>query len=89
AMTQSGSDPSTAPLESISNQDGLWVIYLPKDAKGLWTVGPNAWVCEDTNAATPTAEGCTLNGNLPKAQEITLPFSQELLIEFEILPLNP
>lgn len=89
AMSESGSDPSTAPLESISNQDGLWVIYLPKDTVGLWVVGPNAWVCAETNAATATAEGCTLNGNLPKAQEITLPFSQDLALEFEILPLNP
>ncbi len=89
AMSPSGSDSSTAPLESVSNQDGLWVIYLPKDTMGQWIVGPNAWVCADTNAATMTAEGCTLNGTLPSAQEITMPFSPELAIEFEILPLNP
>ncbi len=89
AMSEKGSDSSTAPLESISNQDGLWVVYLPADTVGQWIIGPNAWVCADTNAATPNAEGCTLNGTLPKAQEITLPFSQDLAIEFEILPLNP
>ena len=89
AMSESGSDSSTAPLESVSNQDGLWVIYLPADTVGLWVVGPNAFICAESNAVTPNAEGCTLNGNLPKAQEITLPFSQDLAIEFEILPLNP
>ena len=66
-MGPSEGDTSTAPLESTTNQDGLWVIYIPVDTEGNWTIGPNAFVCQISNAVTPSAEGCTLNGNPAKS----------------------
>jgi hypothetical protein len=89
---------SIAPVEndlsdsydnSTTNADGVWALYLPKDEKGNWYIGPNAYQCVGSNAVSPDGESCSLNGKLPDAQEITLPFAQELAIEFEMLPLNP
>ena len=74
---------------STTNKDGYWAIYTPASESGNWIIGPNAFTCEVTNAATPTDEGCSLNGNLPDPQAVSLPFPQNVMIEFAIIPLNP
>lgn len=89
SIAPSDNDLSESYDTSSTNADGIWALYLPDDSKGNWFIGPNAYTCEVSNAVFPDSEGCTLNGNLPSAQEITLPFATGLAIEFEILPLNP
>jgi hypothetical protein len=89
AISSSENDLSESIDNSTTNADGVWALYLPVDKKGKWIIGPNSYGCEGSNAVIAGSEGCTLNGKLPSAQEITLPFTTGLAIEFEMLPLTP
>jgi hypothetical protein len=89
SIAQKGETLSLSHDDSNTNAAGEWAIYLPVKTSGDWIIGPNSVVCSNTNAAKTTADGCEILGNLPPAREISLPLSNDLAIEFEILPLNP
>jgi hypothetical protein len=90
ALDPVGSESSAnTHQEGESDQSGVWAIYIPQDTTGEWQVGPSGVTCANSNAVTPTADGCEIIGNLPPSQEITLPFTPDLSLEFEMLPANP
>jgi hypothetical protein len=90
SIAPSDNDLSESSDTSTTNAAGEWAIYLPIVTYGEWTVGPNSYNCEGSNAVTATGDDeCELMGKLPDGQTISLPLDRDVAIEFLILPLNP
>jgi hypothetical protein len=71
------SDPNLQDAAN-TNEAGEWYFYIPTDKTGQWYVGPNAYSCK-SNAVDAS---CSLLWKLPDAQTVTLPFTQDVSIEF-------
>ncbi|MCX6056440.1 MAG: hypothetical protein NTZ74_16315 [Chloroflexi bacterium] len=68
--------------KSVTNAEGVWSVYLPFQETGLWFVGANSYDCGGTAVTNKT--DCSLRGNLPQGQTVSLPLSQDVAIEFAL-----
>jgi hypothetical protein len=77
-------DSTTNPQKVVGNTNafGEWYIYLPTHLAGEWTVRVDSYSCKSNTVNS----ACSLIGQFPPAQTISLPLPKDTWIDFEMLP---
>ena len=77
-------DSNTSPQKDVGNTNafGEWYIYLPASLAGQWALRVDSYSCKSNTVNS----ACTLIGQFPPAQTVTLPQAEGTWVDFEMLP---